>query len=76
MVAIPVCWDRCIHFAVAAVGLWEYVGITELSPTIVNDFIKNIIVHTPKKVNGQRTQRVQIFFNFIGEVDFPENIFS
>ena len=45
----------------------KYIGITELTPTIVNDFIKKIIVHAPEKVNDHRTQRVQVVFNFIGE---------
>ena len=65
-----------INFEQFSVLVRKYVGITELTPTIVNDFIKKIIVHAPKKVNGQRTQRVQIFFNFIGEVDLPENTVS
>lgn len=50
----------------------KYIGITELTPTIVNDFIKKIIVHAPEKVDGHRTQRVQVVFNFIGEVELPE----
>lgn len=65
-----------INFEQFSALVRKYVGITELTPTIVNDFIKKIIVHAPKKVNGQRTQRVQIFFNFIGEVDLPENTAS
>lgn len=51
----------------------KYIGITELTPTIVNDFIKKIIVHAPEKVDGHRTQRVQVIFNFIGEVEIPES---
>jgi len=51
----------------------KYSGITEFTPTIVNDFIKKIIVHAPEKVDGHRTQRVQVIFNFIGEVELPES---
>ncbi|MGE4484912.1 MAG: DUF4368 domain-containing protein [Oscillospiraceae bacterium] len=51
----------------------KYIGITELTPTIVNDFIKKIIFHAPEKVNGHRTQRAQVIFNFIGEVELPES---
>lgn len=32
----------------------KYVGITELTPTIVNEFIKKIIVHAPYKLSGYR----------------------
>lgn len=49
----------------------KYVGITELTPTIVNEFIKKIVVHAPEKVNGKRYQKVYIVFNFAGELHFP-----
>lgn len=45
----------------------KYVGITELTPTVVNEFIKKIIVHAPDKSSGHRVQKIQIIFNFIGE---------
>lgn len=46
----------------------KYVGITELTPTIVNEFIKKIVVHVPEKINGKRFQKVDIVFNFVGEI--------
>ena len=45
----------------------KYVGITELTPTIANEFIKKMIVHAPDKSSGHRGQKIQIVFNFIGE---------
>lgn len=45
----------------------KYVGITELTPTIVNEFIKKIVVHAPEKIDGKRFQKVDIIFNFVGE---------
>lgn len=45
----------------------KYVGIKELTPTIVNEFIKKIIVHAPDKSSEHRVQKIQIIFNFIGE---------
>ena len=42
----------------------KYVDIPELTTTIVNEFIKQIIVYAPEKVNGIRTQKVKIFFAF------------
>lgn len=45
----------------------KYVGIKELTPTIVNEFIKKIIVHAPDKSSGHRVQKIRIIFNFIGE---------
>ena len=50
----------------------RYANIEELTPTIVNEFIKKIIVHEADKSSGKRTQQIEIIYNFIGEVDFPE----
>ena len=50
----------------------KYVGITELTPTIVNEFVKKIVVHAPEKINGKRFQKVDIVFNFVGEIHLPD----
>ena len=50
----------------------KYVGITELNPTIVNEFVKKIIVHAPDKSSGHRRQKIQLVWNFIGEVNLPD----
>lgn len=49
----------------------KYVGIQELTPTMVNEFVKRIIVHAPDKSSGHRRQRVEIVWNFIGGLMFP-----
>lgn len=51
----------------------KYVGITELTPTIVNEFVKKIIVHAPDKSSGHRRQKIQLVWNFIGEVNLPND---
>lgn len=33
--------------------------------------MKKIIVHAPEKIDGKRYQKVDIVFNFIGEIHFP-----
>ena len=50
----------------------KYFGIKELTPTIVNEFVKKIIVHSPDKSSGHRVQKIQIIFNFIGEFAPPK----
>lgn len=52
--------------------LEKYVDIPELTPTIVNEFVKQIIVYAPDKSSGKRTQKVKIVFNFLEEVEVPE----
>jgi len=50
----------------------KYVDIPELTTTIVNEFVKQIIVYAPDKSSGKRTQKVKIVFNFLEEVEVPE----
>lgn len=49
----------------------KYVDIPELTPKIINDFIKKIVVFEAEKIDGKRYQRVYIFFNFVDEIDIP-----
>lgn len=42
----------------------KYLDVPELTPTIVNEFIQRIIIHAPERIDGVRTQRIQIVFNF------------
>ena len=51
----------------------KYVGIKELTPTIVNEFVKKIIVHAPDKSSGHRRQKIQIVWNFVGELEQDED---
>lgn len=52
--------------------LEKYVDIPELTPTIVNEFVKQIIIYAPDKSSGKRTQKVKIVFNFLEDVEVPE----
>lgn len=45
----------------------RYTEVRELTPTILHEFVEKVVIHAPTKVNGHRLQKVQIFYNFIGE---------
>ena len=49
----------------------KYVDVTELTPTIVNEYIKKIVVFAPDKSSGKRKQKIKIYFNFVDEVSIP-----
>ena len=49
----------------------KYVDVEELTQTIVNKYIKKIVVYAPDKSSGKRTQKVKIYFNFVDDVDIP-----
>ena len=64
--------DRTDFDSFAAV-IRKYVGIRELTPTIVNECVKKIIVHAPDKSSGHRRQKIEIVWNFIGELEQDED---
>jgi len=49
----------------------RYTEFEELSTQMLNEFIQKIVVHTADKSSGERIQDVDIYFNFIGNIDFP-----
>jgi hypothetical protein len=55
----------------------RYTAYNELSPEelttpMLNSFIHKILVYAPDKSTGQRTQQVDIHFNFIGNFNIPQ----
>ena len=51
----------------------KYTEPTELTPQLLYEFVDKIIVHEADKSSGHRVQRIDVHYNFIGEIDFsPE----
>ena len=51
----------------------KYTAPTELTSALLREFVEKIVVHAPDKSSGHRTQRIDVHYNFIGEIDFsPE----
>lgn len=49
----------------------KYTDFTQLTPQMIYEFIDRIEVHKPEKVDGERTQEVEIFLKYIGKFDVP-----
>ena len=49
----------------------KYTDITELSATILNEYVNEIVVFEAEKSSGRREQRVDIYLNFIGKFSVP-----
>lgn len=47
----------------------KYTDVSELTPGILNEFIDKVYVHQKIKVDGKKTQKVDIYFNGIGNVN-------
>ena len=46
----------------------RYTEVPELTAEIIREFIEKVYVYHPEKINGQKTQRVRIVWNCIGEI--------
>ena len=44
----------------------KYFDLQELTPTILNDMIQKVYVHAPEKINGKRTQQIDIYYDLVG----------
>ena len=49
----------------------KYMDFSELTTPMINEFIDKIIVHAPEKIDGDRTQQVDIYLKFIGRFELP-----
>ena len=54
----------------------KYTEIKELTPEILNEFVKKILVHQCQKVNGKKIHQIDIYYNGIGIVSIPTNEFE
>ena len=50
----------------------RHTEFTEFSASLLNEFVEKVIVHEATKTNGVREQEVEIYLNFIGKFDLPE----
>ena len=55
----------------------KYNNFNELTPYMLNEFVEKIIVHErARKGSRDTTQQVDIYFNFIGQIDLPQEELS
>lgn len=50
----------------------QYQDLQELTAPIINELCEKILIHEPQKINGKRTQGIEIFYRFIGKI--PDTI--
>ena len=46
----------------------KYTDIQELTPTLLREFVDKIVVHEPDRISGKREQKIDIYYNFVGEL--------
>lgn len=50
----------------------KYTDIHELTPLVLNEMVEKIVVHHAQGTGKNRTQQLDIHYNFIGVLDMPE----
>ena len=48
----------------------KYTAFDELTPSMLKEFVDKVLVHRAEKIDGRRTQNVEVYLNFIGMIDF------
>lgn len=49
----------------------KYTEITELTPELVREFVQKVVVYQAEKVDGRRAQRIDLYFNGVGQILLP-----
>jgi len=49
----------------------KYANITELTPTLVNELIAKIVVHSPEKRYSRKHVTLEVFFTYVGKIRIP-----
>ena len=53
-------------------AITKYRNPDTLTAPMLNELVEKIIVHAPKKQNGQRSMQVDVIFRFIGNFTVPQ----
>ena len=49
----------------------KYTEIIELTPEIVRKIVQKVVVYQAEKINGRRMQRIDLYFNDVGQILLP-----
>ena len=44
----------------------KYFDLQELTPDVLNDLVKRVEVYASEKIDGRRTQYIDIYYDFVG----------
>jgi len=61
--------DKALNIDFFLKAVKKYTEIKELDCEVIRTFIKKILVHQATKVDGKRTQEIEIYYNGIGKVN-------
>ena len=47
----------------------QYADIEKLTTVLTHKLIDKIIIHSPEETNGEKTQKIEIYYKFVGRLD-------
>lgn len=47
----------------------SYIEPEQLTPEVLHMFVEKVVVHEPDKSSGHRIQQIDIYYNFVGQLD-------
>ena len=51
----------------------KYPVFDELTPQMLNEFVDKVYIHEGDKSSGERRQQIDIYLNFIGQINLPDS---
>ena len=52
----------------------SYIEPEQLTPEILHMFVEKVVIHEPDKSNGHRVQQIDIYYNFVGQLDMSVEV--
>jgi len=52
----------------------RYTDFSELTPAMLHEFVEKVVVHEADRSSGKREQRVDIYLNYIGQIEVPVEV--
>ena len=52
----------------------KHLDIPELDAAILNELLSRIVIHSPVKENGRKQVRIDLDFNYVGQIRIPLKI--
>lgn len=50
----------------------RYTDFEEITPAMINEFVSKVLVHEAMGIGASRTQEVEIYLNYIGKIEIPQ----
>ncbi len=66
--------EEAVNVAQFVALVKKYTEVPELTPTILNEFVKEVRVYSPDKSTGRKIQKIRVVYNFVGAVELPQAV--